>query len=144
MREAHNHRAGKEARSSSHNEAAPTAEVQAVRKFLKGTSLVIIGGDCRDHAQQAIKEAFALEEVVWLESQEHQSTERFKPYIDPSNVKVVLLMIRWSSHSYGDLKRFCDRHGKLFVRLPGGYSPNQVASQIMAQCGDLLSRDGAA
>jgi hypothetical protein len=51
------------------------------------------------------------------------------------------VLTRWSSHSYGELKRFCDRHGKLFVWLPGGYSPNQFASQIMAQRGDLLRQE---
>ena len=58
-----------------------------------------------------------------------------------SNVRVVVVLTRWSSHSYGELKRFCDRHGKLFVWLPGGYSPNQFASQIMAQRGDLLRQE---
>jgi hypothetical protein len=50
----------------------------------------------------------------------------------------VLLAIRWSSHSFGDVKRSCDRHGKPMVRLPGGYSPNQVAAQILAQCSGRL------
>ncbi len=119
------------------NELVPTDEVQAVRKFLEGKSLVLIGGESRDHAQRAIKEAFALEELIWLDSREHQSVERFKPFITRANVTVVALLIRWASHSYGELKRFCDQHGKLFVRLPGGYSPNQFANQIVAQCGTV-------
>ena len=141
LRETEKYRAGKDVRSSSQDEAVPTAEVQAVRKFLAATSLVIIGGECRGPAQQALKEAFALEDVVWLDSREHRSIERFKPYVARADVKVVALLIRWSSHSYGELKRFCDGHGKLFVRLPAGYNPSQVANQIMMQCGDLLGQD---
>jgi hypothetical protein len=51
---------------------------------------------------------------------------------------LVLLAIRWSSHAFGDVKQFCDRHGKPLVRLPGGYSPNQVAAQILAQGSEQL------
>lgn len=79
--------------------------------------------------------------MVWLDWGEHQSTERFKPYVKRNDVKVVALLIRWSSHSYGELKPLCDRHGKLFVRLPTGYGPNQFANQIVTQCGDLLGQE---
>ncbi len=50
----------------------------------------------------------------------------------------MLLAIRWSSHSFGDVKRFCDRYGKPMVRLPGGYSPNQVAAQVLMQVSGQL------
>jgi hypothetical protein len=55
---------------------------------------------------------------------------------------VVLLAIRWSNHSYGDVQEYCDTYGKLLVRLPGGYHPNQVAHQILSQVGHRL-RAGA-
>ena len=51
----------------------------------------------------------------------------------------VLLAIRFASHSFGDARTFCDRHGKPFVRLPAGYGPNQVARQILDQAGDRLA-----
>jgi hypothetical protein len=54
-------------------------------------------------------------------------------------VTTVLLAIRWSSHSYGEVRDFCEKHGKLFVRLPGGYNPNQVAHQILLQRGGSRS-----
>ena len=62
----------------------------------------------------------------------------FEPYVARPEVALVLLAIRWSSHSFGDVKRFCDDHGKPMVRLPGGYGVNQVAAQILAQCGERL------
>ena len=58
------------------------------------------------------------------------------------DVAVVLLAIRWASHSYGDVIKFCEETGKPLVRLPAGYNPNQVAAQIMSQCGSRL-RGGA-
>jgi hypothetical protein len=56
---------------------------------------------------------------------------------------VVLLAIRWSSHSFGEVKDFCDRYGKLLVRLPAGYNPNQVAVQILQQIGNRLNGSAA-
>jgi len=141
LREAKKYQAEQNTQLPCMNDVEPTADVQAVRKFLEGTTLVIIGGDSRDHSQQSIKDVFTLKEVLWLPSREHQSVERFKPYIKRDDVKVVVLLIRWASHSYGDLKPVCDLHGKLFVRVPGGYSPNQIANNIIAQCGGPLGQD---
>jgi hypothetical protein len=53
------------------------------------------------------------------------------------------LAIRWSSHSFGEVKAMCGRHGKPFVRLPAGYNPDQVAQQILAQCSEALQQAGA-
>ena len=45
----------------------------------------------------------------------------------------MLLLIRWSSHSYGALKQMADGYGKKFVNLPRGYNPTQVAEEILRQ-----------
>jgi hypothetical protein len=76
---------------------------------------------------------------VWAETKEHQSVSTFEPLVARRDVAVVLLAIRWSSHAFGDVKLLCDLYGKPLVRLPGGYSPNQVAAQIKAQSSDQLS-----
>lgn len=116
----------------------PTQEVQAVARLLSNKSLVMIGGDRRGGAYHAIKEAFHLKELFWIETREHQSIEGFEPYVARPDVAAVLLAIRWSSHSYGEVKDFCDRYGKPLVRLPAGYGLNQMAAQIMAQCSQRL------
>ncbi|HVC98270.1 MAG TPA: hypothetical protein VND64_31655 [Pirellulales bacterium] len=36
------------------------------------------------------------------------------------------------------MTRFCERHGKPLVRLPKGYNSNEVARQILEQCGERL------
>ena len=115
-----------------------TDEVQQVAKLLKKKSIVIIGGDRRPHAHDALKSALGVEEVIWIETREHESIEPFETYIARADVAVVILAIRWSSHAYGDVRAFCDKHDKPLVRLPGGYNPNQVAHQIMDQCGERL------
>ena len=85
-----------------------------------------------------LRTALGLEDLIWIETKEHQSIRGFEAAIARPDVALVLLAIRWSSHAFGDVKQFCDRHGKPLVRLPGGYSPNQVAAQILAQCGERL------
>jgi hypothetical protein len=37
-----------------------------------------------------------------------------------------------------DLPAVCERHAKPVVRLTGGYNPDQVAVQILAQAGKRL------
>jgi hypothetical protein len=119
--------------------AQPSAEVVESARLLRGRSLVLIGGDKRQGAYQALKEAFGLSDLVWIETREHESIEGFAPYVARPDVAAVVLAIRWSSHSYGEVKNFCDRHDKPLVRLPGGYNPNQVAAQIMMQCSGRLA-----
>lgn len=119
----------------------PSSEVQQVAELLRGKSMVLIGGERRRGSEQNLKEAFNLRELIWIGTREHQSIDGFEPYVARPEVAVVLLAIRWSSHSHGDVKEFCARHDKPLVRLPTGYSPNQVAVQILSQCSDRL-REG--
>jgi hypothetical protein len=118
--------------------AQPSREVQEVASLLRGKCMVLIGGECRPHSQAALESAFDLEELVWVEAREHESLDKFEPSVARPDVAVVVLAIRWSSHSYGDVKIFCERYGKPLVRLPAGYNPNQVAANILSQCSGRL------
>jgi hypothetical protein len=117
---------------------APAPEAVEARRLVRGRSIVLIGGTRRREAQESLRRALGLSELIWIETKEHQSIDSFEPLIARADVAVVLLAIRWSSHAFGDVRQFCDRHGKALVRLPGGYGPNQVAAQIVAQCSGKL------
>jgi hypothetical protein len=116
----------------------PTAEVKESARLLKGRSVVLIGGDRRPEAEASLVRALSLRELVWIETKEHQPVASFESAIARPEVALVLLAIRWSSHSFGEVRQSCDRLGKPLVRLPGGYNPNQVAAQILSQCGERL------
>ena len=118
--------------------AVPTAEVAEAARLLSGKCVVLIGGSRRSEAHEALKAALGLKELVWVETREHESIDKFEAYVARTEVSLVLLAIRWSSHSFGEVKGFCERYGKALVRLPGGYNPNQVAAQILAQCSGQL------
>jgi hypothetical protein len=117
----------------------PGPEVREAAQLLDGQSIVLIGGDRRPGSQQALREALGLKEVIWIETREHQSIEGFEAYVARPDVAIVILAIRWASHAFGEVREFCERHGKPLVRLPGGYNPNQVAAQIMSQCSERLA-----
>ena len=108
---------------------------------MAGKSLVLIGAEGRREATEAIERAFGLSRVEWVATSEHESYRGFEPSIARSDVAAVLLLIRWSSHSFSEVKVICDRHGKPLVRLPGGYNPNQIAAAILSQASDRLSRN---
>lgn len=113
-------------------------EVREVAELLRGQAVVLIGGDRRPAAAEALQRSFQLGELIWIETREHESILGFEPYVARPEVVVVLLAIRWSSHSFSEVKRFCDQHDKPLVRLPAGYNPKQVARQILLQCSERL------
>lgn len=125
-------------------EAAPreraTPAVERVRRLLSGRTILLIGGEVRANHKAALEDAFGLREVVWMKTREHNPRIDFEPDVSRPDVAVVILAIRWSRHSYGDVEPVCRKHGKLLVRLPAGYNPNQVAEQILAQCSDRLEK----
>ena len=123
-------------------EQQPSAEVVAAAKLLKGRGAVLIGGDRRADAHEKLVRAFQLSDLEWIPTRAHESVSKFEAAVARPEVAVVLLAIRWASHSYGDVIKFCEETGKPLVRLPAGYNPNQVAAQIMSQCGSRLKGVG--
>ena len=112
--------------------------VTDVARRLAGRTIVLIGGVRKPGHVAALKDAFQLKEVVWVPTREHQSVTKFEPYVRQPDVAVVVLAIRWTSHSYGEVKDYCDAYGKPFVRLKAGYNPVQVATHILEQVSDAL------
>ena len=82
--------------------------------------------------------SFRLADLDWIQTPEHESYTVFEPSVRRPETAVVLLAIRWTSHSYTEVQKYCSYWNKPLVRLPGGYNPNQVAYQILNQAGDRL------
>jgi hypothetical protein len=120
--------------------AAPedTPEIRTAAELLRGRDVVLIGGVARPHAREKLERAFELRRLEWITTREHQSIAEFEAPVAREETALVLLAIRWSSHSFNDVKQFCDKYGKPLVRLPAGYGPNQVAVQILQQRGVQL------
>ncbi len=126
------------------DEPPPTEDVRRAAELLRGRVLVLIGGEPRPGAEAALTTALGLKELIWVGGREHQTYTAFEPYVARDDVAAVVLAIRWSSHSFGEVREFCDRYGKPLVRLPAGYNPNLVAYHIMNQIGERLAARRAA
>lgn len=124
--------------SRTRTEAAPSEDVRQAATLLQGRTIVMIGGEPRPEAKRSLEKALQLEELLWVTSSKHQSIETFEPVIARPDVALVLLAIRWSSHSFGDVRNYCEQYGKPLVRLPAGYNANQVAAQVLAQASGQL------
>ena len=114
--------------------------LEEATKLVHGKSVLVIGGVPSPSSRQAIKEALNLREVYWPETREHQSIATFEAEVARPDVCLVLLAIRWSSHSFGDVKPWCDQYDKPLVRLPRGYNASQVAKEILDQASERLKR----
>lgn len=128
----------RETSAPAYNEA-----VAELRAKLAGKALVMIGGDRRPDAEARLRDALGLARLDWLTTRSHESVDRFVPYVTRPDVAVVVQMVLYSSHSIGDVDAFCRKEGKPFVRLIGGYNPNQFATRVLAQCSERLGAAAA-
>lgn len=121
-----------------HRDNSESSDIRRVARLLRGRKLVLIGGDSRPARKEALEKAFDLSELTWVETTPGQSVNSFAPVVARPDVAAVVLAIRWASHSYGEVRQFCDKYDKPLVWLPGGYNPNQMAAHILGQCSHRL------
>lgn len=112
-----------------------TAHVAAM---LHEKSLFLIGGERNEAAEDRLRKAFDLRELYWVSANENESPEGLEAFIAKPDVALVVLSIRSSNQTAHDAKVHCEKHGKPLVRLPSGFGPNQIATQVVAQCSDKL------
>ena len=86
-----------------------------------------------------LKDGLSLVRLDWIETSPHQSYHDFESAVARTDVAVVLLAIRWSSHSFGNVRWLCERYGPPLVRLPAGLGVNRVAHEVVNQAGKVLS-----
>jgi hypothetical protein len=122
-------------------EEQPSEEVRRAANLLRGRAVVLIGGDRRPRAEESLKSALGVGDLIWVGGRE-STYVAFEPHVARTDVAVVLLAIRWSSHGFGEVKEFCEKYNKPLVRLPGGYNANQVAHNIVTQVGERLAAEG--
>jgi len=120
-------------------QAPLTGDVRRVRELLADQVVALVGGTCRPRSRDALRDALGLAELRWITTRPHEPVSHFLAQVRRPEVRLVILAIRWSSHSFSEIKAECDRAGKAFVRLPRGYGVNQVAKEIVAQASDALA-----
>lgn len=125
--------------STTSPDSQPSELVEEARNLLAGGKLVVIGGEERKHHIDDLDEAFDTENI-WAGSSKHTSYKNFESLISRSDVAAVVLLVKWASHEFRKIKKYCDKYGKPLVRLGGGYNRNQVAKQLLNQASHRLEK----
>lgn len=112
-------------------------DVAAVAARLSGRTVALFGGVPKPHVIERIERAFGVR-VHWEETRAHQSTEPFRAAVAQADLALAVLFIRWCSHSFEDLKAYCEASGVPYVRVKAGNHPNRLARAILAQVGDRI------
>lgn len=119
--------------------ASAQSERQRVAELLAGRVAVMIGGASRPEKQEALRRELGLKELRWIGTRAHAPLEPLVTAVSDPEVGLVLLLIRLSSHSFGELAEPCKQRGIPLVRIPGGWGTNQLAHQILDQAGERLA-----
>jgi hypothetical protein len=118
-------------------DTAISDDVKRLVPHFTGRTIVIIGGDPKPHNSAVLEQHFNCR-VDWIKTTAHQSFYTFAPKLIRDDVVLVALLIRWSSHIFGEVKSLCDEHHKHLVRLPRGYGVNMFAHEVLGQIGEKL------
>ncbi len=120
------------------DESWPEPDVLDVRKLLKGLKVVFAGGERRADVAEALIDSFGLSGLTWIAMRDDESLDRLEEEIEEADPAVVLVGVRGVGVPLKSVQRLCTNASKPMVKLPTGYSPAHVASQILAQAGDEL------
>jgi len=113
--------------------------VLTVRDLLRGTRMVVVGGERNAEAAQRLKQAFELRETEWVELTEHGPGTPMRAPIYRPDTAVVVVIIKLTGHLHADEAReYASAAGKPCVMLAGGYNPERVAAEIMEQASERL------
>ena len=134
-----------EADAEAVHQRPPSPTLLAARDLLAGRTAVLIGGLPRESHRANLIRALELSDLHWLKVLHHQSLEAaVLPEVRRPEVSVVFVMTRWRSHAVGPaVRKWAKEFGKTLVELPAGYSPEQVAHQVMNQASRELGAAAA-
>lgn len=111
-----------------------SASVDRTRELLRGSRVVLIGGEVYDHAARRLQSAFDLADLCWVSLREHSSSRPMENEIADPATRVVLAMVKLAGHQHiDDARDFCRRYGKPLVMLKAGYNPEQIARAVLEQ-----------
>jgi len=114
-------------------------QVLDVRRLLRGTRMVVIGGVRNAQAAERLIEAFELKDVEWVVLTEHGSGAPMRAPIQRSDTSVVIVIVKLAGHLHAEeARRYAGEARKPCVLLTGGYNPEKVAVEIMKQASERL------
>jgi hypothetical protein len=116
-------------------------DVARAAELLRGREIVLIGGERRVEAERAVIDVFGLSGLEWFTISDNPTLPELERAIAKDEVAVVLQLIRWSRHRFGDAAQIAAEYDKPFIRVPRGYNPNALAKAILEQASERLRND---
>ena len=117
-------------------ELSENPDILTVRQLLSGKHVVMLGGTVLPHHHQAIEAAFDIT-LEWLPEARYASGLQAGVRVGP-HTALVILAIRWMSHSHTSIREAAKAYGIPFVLHPAGLNPTSLAHHIVRQAGKRL------
>lgn len=109
-------------------------QVLAVREWLRGGRLVIVGGERRQAAVDQFVSAFELKEVDWIDLVEHGSSAPLRTAIQRLDTSAVLLIVKLIGHLHAEkAQQWADESKVPCAWLKADYNPERAARDILEQ-----------
>lgn len=114
------------------------AAEERVLKALEGQVLVMLGGEAREAARQALITGLGLRDVDWISAAEYDHGRAAEARLRAPGVAVVVFALRWAAHAHGSVRDLTWELGIPAVSLPGGYNPRMVLHHLARQVSESL------
>lgn len=108
-------------------------QLEELRSFLKGKTMLFVGGRCEGERKAMLTRQLGLKELIWPGSERTDDPSRFEPYL--AKADVVCLLIRFSRHSYKAVLDRAKAEGKQTCVFKAGLGLRRVVSDLHAQLG---------
>ncbi|RYG25867.1 hypothetical protein EON82_05505 [bacterium] len=114
------------------------AQLQAVREYLAGKTVLFVGGRRIPEKKREVEQALGLKELLWPDADPDTLVHDFAA--SALRADVVCYLIRWSRHSYKQVIDFAKAQGKETVVLKAGLGVNRLVHDFSDQ---LLTKEPA-
>lgn len=115
-----------------------------IKDQLRGRSIVLVSGEVREPARQALQKELELKELIWFSLSGPEDMMDLKAEISSPDVILVMVSPKAAEKAREDLIKVCESASKPLVRLSIGYGPSTVLSAIVNQAAERLTARGAA
>lgn len=119
----------------------PGDPVAIVRPHLRGSTLLVVGGDERADQLVRLRGQLGLRDAVWASTRDSDPTpRRFRSLIRDPRLTLVVLLEGLIRHQHArDVASLCEESGKPLVRIWRSPNPVAVAHAILSQASRRLA-----
>ncbi len=122
--------------------ALPERDLQAEsRDLLVDISVAGMYQEGEEVDFDALEEALCPKALIQVAVKDLGDADAIRTVVSGLDTELILLGVRLEPDAYSALKEVCTERELLFVRLPDGYSSDQVAKQVLRQVGWRLRKD---